>query len=58
MSDKEEYICCLCGDRCEGYGNNPYPIKLRGRCCNTWDGYVILKRIYEWKKQKEKQHEN
>lgn len=27
-------ICCLCGKRIEGQGNNPYPLKRTGRCCD------------------------
>lgn len=27
--------CCICGHIFEGWGNNPWPVKLEGECC--WD---------------------
>ena len=27
--------CCICGKEFEGYGNNPYPVKEDGCCCNV-----------------------
>ncbi len=36
--DKEEHICCLCGDVFYGYGNNPAPLaSSKKRCCNMCD---------------------
>ena len=33
--DKEEHICCLCGDVFYGYGNNPSPLaRSSKRCCD------------------------
>ena len=33
--DKEEHICCLCGDVFYGYGNNPAPLaRSSKRCCD------------------------
>lgn len=26
--------CCICGKPLEGHGNNPYPLKKTGRCCD------------------------
>ena len=26
--------CCICGKVFEGYGNDPWPIKNEGRCCD------------------------
>jgi len=33
---KRTYKCCLCGNKYEGYGNNPWPISLdeEDRCCD------------------------
>lgn len=32
--DSEEVKCCICGKPLEGHGNNPYPLKKTGRCCD------------------------
>jgi hypothetical protein len=29
------YECVLCDDEFEGYGNNPYPVKREGVCCDS-----------------------
>lgn len=26
--------CCICGKQIEGLGNNPYPVKKNGECCD------------------------
>ena len=41
----KDYICCICGKEFNGYGNNPYPIKEEGRCCNDCNMKVIEKRL-------------
>lgn len=41
----ETQKCCICGNEFYGYGNDPYPIKEEGRCCDTCNGAVILERI-------------
>lgn len=39
--------CAICGKEVEGFGNNPYPIRLGedDRCCNDCDGIVVMARI-------------
>lgn len=27
-------LCCLCGEKIEGYGNNPAPLRTEGHCCD------------------------
>lgn len=27
-------LCCICGETFHGYGNNPWPVKEEGVCCN------------------------
>ena len=34
--------CCICGKNFVGYGNNPYPVKTTGKCCNLCDNTVVL----------------
>lgn len=35
-------ICCICGKEFEGYGNNPYPIKNEGRCCEECNSQIVI----------------
>lgn len=42
------YTCCICGKECEGYGNNPYPLKLTGECCDECNEKVIEARLIEY----------
>lgn len=39
------FRCCICKNIFEGYGNNPAPLKNKGRCCDTCDDLVIAERI-------------
>ena len=37
VKDAKENIknkCCICGETYEGYGNNPFPVKDYGKCCD------------------------
>ena len=38
--------CVICGDRFDGPGHNPEPLKQEGRCCNNCNRAVISAR---WK---------
>lgn len=40
----EEYICCICGKKFYGWGNNPYPIvkDKDARCCDECDNTVVI----------------
>lgn len=31
---KEKYVCCICGKIEEGYGNDPWPLSEKGKCCD------------------------
>lgn len=38
--------CCICGKKYEGFGNNPEPVKNKGRCCDACnEKYVIFARL-------------
>ena len=41
----KEFTCCICGKKFIGYGNNPYPIKDDGRCCDECNKKVIIVRL-------------
>lgn len=37
--------CCICGNQILDYGNNPYPVKANGKCCDDCNKLVILARL-------------
>lgn len=57
---KEEHICCICGEKFLGYGNNPYPLvkKEGARCCDACNEKVILARMQEIIDRNKKEQEN
>lgn len=38
----ENYKCCFCKGKFEDYGNNPTPIKHKGRCCNKCNWQIVI----------------
>lgn len=42
---KQKFTCCLCGNISYGHGNDPYPLRNSGRCCDLCNQVVILRRI-------------
>lgn len=36
--------CCICGGEIIGYGNNPFPVKSEGRCCDRCDETIVIPR--------------
>lgn len=44
--------CCICGKKFVEFGNNPYPVKSEGRCCDECNTtYVIPARLAEFSKK-------
>lgn len=41
--------CCICGKEFFGYGNNPWPLKPNGKCCDKCNIMVIKTRLIERK---------
>lgn len=37
--------CCICDEIFVGYGNNPYPVKDSGVCCDDCNPKVIRARL-------------
>lgn len=35
-------ICCICGKKFEGYGNNPQPLWPEGRCCDECNSSLVI----------------
>ena len=50
MKQPREYTCVICSRKFSGWGNNPYPLKDKGECCNGCNDYVIAKRIAQIQK--------
>lgn len=42
--------CVICKNKFVGFGNNPRPLKERGRCCDDCNSLVIQARIERLKK--------
>lgn len=42
---QETHKYCICGKTFTGYGNNPAPIKNKGRCCDACNLQVVIYRI-------------
>lgn len=34
MTENEKKKCCICGKVFTGWGNNPWPVKESGTCCD------------------------
>lgn len=43
--DERKVICCLCGKEIEGIGNDPWPLKSIGMCCDICNEEVVEARI-------------
>lgn len=53
MSKTNEKTCCICGRKFTGWGNNPYPVKDQGECCNDCNQrHVIPARLAAVKLEK------
>ena len=42
MDDTEEKICCICGKKFTGWGNDPWPVKKEGECCDECNNSQVL----------------
>ena len=38
----DKYTCCICGEECTGYGNNPEPYKHEGKCCDACNLHFVI----------------
>ena len=43
--DDTTFKCILCYRERTGYGNNPNPVALSGRCCDNCNRLVVMVRI-------------
>lgn len=50
-NDVVNKTCCICGKEFIGYGNNPSPVKEKGKCCDECNSTVVVPtRLKEWVK--------
>lgn len=42
MKNDERHACCICGKKIEGHGNNPFPVKTEGRCCDDCNFNAVI----------------
>ena len=42
MTKPNEFICCICGKRIRNHGNNPWPIKRSGKCCDECNTNIVI----------------
>jgi DNA-directed RNA polymerase subunit RPC12/RpoP len=40
LGDKKK--CVICGKEFSGYGNNPWPVKSRGKCCDECNLNIVI----------------
>jgi hypothetical protein len=46
--ENSKYTCCICDEKCVGWGHNPYPVRKQGgypsknRCCETCNITVVI----------------
>ena len=56
IKDAERKKCCICGKEFEGWGNNPWPVKEDGECCDECNYMeVIPARINQLSNKEEKE---
>lgn len=51
----QEYVCCICGKKFTGWGNNPWPVveDVNARCCDVCNNRVVLTARISGLKRKE-----
>ena len=42
---QDPYRCVLCKDIFGGFGNNPWPLAEKGRCCDDCNLLVVASRL-------------
>lgn len=43
MKPDYEFKCCICGQHIKGeWGNNLFPVKHSGECCDTCNQIVVI----------------
>ena len=37
-----KFKCCICGKEVDEYGNNPQPVREKGKCCEKCNSNVVV----------------
>ena len=40
--DDTEKTCCICGKKFFGWGNDPWPVRTEGECCDDCNNSEVL----------------
>ena len=43
----DTFTCCICGEECTGHGNNPWPVKEEGKCCDACNFHYVIPKRFE-----------
>lgn len=54
----EKHICCICNEEFIGFGNNPWPLKEDGLCCDECNMKVIEARLENLKEREKADNMN
>ena len=46
-NDVVSKTCCICGKEFIGYGNNPSPVKEKGKCCDECNATIVIAKRLE-----------
>ena len=57
-SKEDKFVCCICGEESEGYGNNPEPVKHDGKCCDACNRKFVIPARIEALNIEDKNEEN
>ena len=47
MATSKEGKCCFCGKEYTNYGNDPWPVKTKGRCCDKCNYEIVVKERFK-----------
>ena len=44
MGDHNIFTCCICGQKCRGWGNDPFPVvdDNDAECCDACNATVVV----------------
>lgn len=44
MNDVREFVCCICGRNCTGWGNDPWPVVTEEdkECCEACNTLKVI----------------
>lgn len=52
-----EFRCCICGKPSRGWGNNPWPVKESGECCDCCNSRAVIPARIKLSETKNQKHD-